>query len=84
LNSITSLAVRAGRICQMAATGWLYATDAIMRFIISDFPGTKTSQGAASSRPKRKKTGHSMTRNWRHSKGGERYPTNANPFQSLS
>lgn len=64
-NFITLLAGLVARMCRMAATGWLFATDAIMHFMLKEFRGTDRCREEQSSLQRSRKMGMSMSRGWR-------------------
>lgn len=83
LSCITSLAALAAKTFLMAATGWLYATDAITLFTIKGCRATKISRRAHCLRQKNKKTVLSMLRNSRRSRERSHCPTRQSQYQNL-
>lgn len=75
LNYITSLAVLGVKICRMLQTGSAYATDATMRFMLSESPDTETCQEEQSSQPKKKPTARWTNPNLPHCEDARRCPT---------
>ena len=80
MNFITSLAVAVVKICLVAATGCVYAGDAITLFITKGFRATTISRRAQYWGPKSKRTGLSMLRNSRPSSIGAPCPTNQSQY----